>query len=106
MGNLIPGSHLITFAKDGDAVYFQLVGPPPANDGDGWLVANELGDPPFAFLTLPGERPSYGAQDMRASDERWQLKRGQTYNVRIGVVHKREGKPALIRARTAPIRVN
>jgi hypothetical protein len=46
---------------------------------------------------------------MRAPDERWQLKRGQTYWVRIGKIRKRgtptDPKPALINARTAPIRV-
>jgi hypothetical protein len=60
---------------------------------------------------------------MRAADERWTLKRGQTYWVRIGKIRKRDksderrtrsgaeggaqvgDKPALINARTAPIRV-
>ena len=70
-GNLVPGSRTITVARDNDSVYFQLVGPPPTNDGDGWPVANELGDKVFALLVLPGERASYGAQDMRAPDERW-----------------------------------
>jgi hypothetical protein len=46
---------------------------------------------------------------MRAPDERWQLKRGQTYWVRIGKIRKRgtpaDPKPALINARTAPVRV-
>lgn len=101
------GAHTISIAKDGDAVYFQLVGPPPTTDGDGWPIADELGDKPVALLTLPGERPSYGGQDMRAPDERWQLKRAQTYWVRIGRIRRRgDDKPALIHARTAPIRVN
>jgi hypothetical protein len=107
MGNVVAGGRMISFARDGDAVYFQIVGPTPANDGDGWLVANELGDKPFAMLTLPGERPSYGGQDMRGPDERWQLKRAQTYPVRIGKIRQRgPDKPALIHARTAPVRVN
>jgi len=107
MGNMAPGGRMISFARDGDAVYFQLVGPPPANDGDGWPVANELGDAPVALLTLPGERPTYGGQDMRAPDERWQLKRAQTYWVRIGAIRKHgPDKPALMHARTAPVRVN
>jgi hypothetical protein len=76
-GNFPQGVRMITFAKDNDAVYFQIVGPPPVRDGDGWLVANELGDVPFARMTLPGERASYGGQDMRAADERWQLKKAQ-----------------------------
>jgi hypothetical protein len=105
-GDLIAGSRTISVARDGDLVYFQLVGPAPANDGDGWAVADELGNPTFALLTLPGERASYGSQDMRAPDERWVLKRGQTYSVRIGKIRKRGlDKPALIHARTGPVRV-
>jgi hypothetical protein len=105
-GALPRGVRPISLAKDGDAVYFQLVGLPPAIDGDGWPVADELGNPVVALLNLPGERPSYGAQDMRTADERWQLKRGQTYWVRIGIVHKHgPDKPATINARTQPVRV-
>ncbi len=104
-GGFPAGVHKISAAKDGDAVYFQLVGPPPAIDGDGWPVADELGNPVVALLNLPGERASYGAQDMRAADERWQLKRGQTYWVRIGHVYKHADKPATMNARTAPIKV-
>lgn len=107
-GNLAPGSRTITVARDNDAVYFQIVGPPPVRDGDGWLVANELGDVPFARLTLPGERASYGGQDMRAADERWVLKRAQTYWVRIGKIrkHAKPDEPVSMNARTAPVRVN
>lgn len=108
-GDLPAGARTISVARDNDAVYFQIVGPAPVTEGDGWLVADELGDTPAALLALPGERPSYGGQDMRAPDERWQLKRGQTYWVRIGKVRKRgtatDPKPALINARTAPVRV-
>ncbi len=104
-GDLPGGARTITVARDGDAIYFSVVGQPPTNDGDGWPVANELGDPVFALLTLPGERASYGGQDMRALDERWQLRRGHTYWVRIGKIRKRVDKPALIHARTAPVRV-
>ena len=104
-GDFPAGVRKISLAKDGDAVYFQLVGPPPAVDGDGWPVADELGNPVVALLNLPGERASYGAQDMRSPDERWQLKRGQTYWVRIGYIHKHQDKPATINARTAPVHV-
>ncbi len=105
-GELPGGARTISVAKDGDAVYFQIVGPAPANIGDGWPVADELGNPAFALLNLPGERASYGGQDMRQPEERWVLKRGQTYWVRIGKVRKRGiDKPALINARTAPVRV-
>ncbi|HEU4734362.1 MAG TPA: hypothetical protein VFT22_41000 [Kofleriaceae bacterium] len=105
-GELPPGARTISVARDGDAVYFQLAGPVPTTEGDGWQVADQLGSPTVALMTLPGERPSYGGQDMRAPDERWQLKRGQTYWVRIGKLRKRgPDKPALVNARTAPIRV-
>lgn len=105
-GELPPGARTITVGRDHDAVYFQIVGPAPVRDGDGWQVADELGDTTFALMTLPGERSSYGAQDMRGPDERWQLKRGHTYWVRIGKI-RRHGpdKPATMHARTAPVRV-
>lgn len=107
-GNLPQGARTISLAKDNDAVYFMVTGKPPAIDGEGWPVANELGDPVFALLNLPGERPSFGGQDFRTPDERWQLKRGQTYWVRIGKIRRPLGpdKPATINARTAPVRVN
>ena len=105
-GELPSGARTISLAKDGDAVYFQVVGPPPTTQGDGWPVADELGNPAIALLNLPGERPSYGGHDMRQADEKWVLKRGQTYTVRIGKVRKRApDKPWLINARTAPVRV-
>lgn len=105
---MVAGARMITLAKDNDAVYFQIVGPPPVRDGDGWLVANELGDKPFARLVLPGERAAYGGQDMRAADERWVLKRATTYIVRIGKIRKssKPDEPANINARTAPLRLN
>jgi hypothetical protein len=108
MGNLPQGARTISVAKDGDAVYFMLTGPnQPVMPGEGWPVADSLGSPTFALLNLPGERPSFGGQDLRTPDERWQLKRGQTYWVRIGKIRKpAPDKPALINARTAPVRVN
>lgn len=104
-GELLPGAKTIGVAKDNDAVYFTVVGPPPATDGDGWQIADELGNPPVALLNLPGERASYGGQDMRTADEHWQLRRGWQYTLRIGHLHKRDGKPAIVNARTPPIRV-
>ncbi|MCW5804061.1 MAG: hypothetical protein KIT31_16940, partial [Deltaproteobacteria bacterium] len=104
-GELPWGTKGITFAKDGDNAYFTLVGRAPANDGDGWPVANELGDVVYGLLTLPGERPSFGGQDLRSPDERWQLRAGQVYWIKFGRVRKRDGKPAMITARTSPIRV-
>ena len=104
-GSAPPGARPISLARDDDAVYFQIVGPLPGSDGDGWQVADQLGSPAVALMILPGERPSYGGQDLRAPDERWQLKRGQTYWVRIGKLHKHTDRPTTVNARTAPIRV-
>jgi hypothetical protein len=105
-GDLASGARPISLAKEGDAAYFTVLGTPPFADGDGWQVADELGNPVYALLNLPGERASFGAQDLRTADERWTLKRGQTYWVRIGPVHKHgPDKPVTINARTAPVRV-
>lgn len=105
-GPLPPNARPIKQAKDNDLVYFQLVGPSPAREGDGWLVAAELGDLPTAVLILPGERPSYGGHDMRVADERWQLRRQQLYVVRIGKLRAQgAGKPFVVHARTGPVRV-
>jgi hypothetical protein len=106
-GGQVPGAHMISIAKDNEIVYFQVTGRVPLVDGDGWPVADQLGNPVVALLNLPGERPSYGAQDFRTPDERWQLKRGVTYYVRIGKVRKNKDplKPANINARTAPVKL-
>ena len=105
-GSLPAGARTISVARDNDAVYFQIVGPAPASDGDGWQIADQLGSPVVAVINLPGERATYGGQDMRAADERWQLKRGQVYWVRIGKLRKRgPDKPTTVNARTAPVRV-
>jgi hypothetical protein len=104
VGGLPAGAHTISVAKEGELAYFQLVGGPPANDGEGWPIADELGNPVFALLNLPGERPSYGAQDMRSRDERWSLRRGVTYVVRLGKIRKHgPDKPLTINARSAPV---
>ncbi len=106
-GELPAGARSISLAKENDAAYFTVVGAAPLGDGDGWLVADELGSTPYALLNLPGERASFGAQDLRTPDEHWALRRGWTYWVRIGPIHKHGAdKPATITARTPPIRVN
>ena len=105
-GDLPSGARPISLAKEGDAAYFTVLGAPPFADGDGWQVADELGNPVYALLNMPGERASFGAQDLRTPDERWALKRAQTYWVRIGPVHKHgPDKPVTINAHTAPVRV-
>ncbi len=106
-GPLPPGARPLSQAQSGDVVTFMLTGPKqPVMPGEGWPVADKTGQPVFALLNLPGEQPSYGGQDMRTADERWQLKRGQLYWVRIGKIRRpAPEKPALINARTAPVRV-
>ncbi len=96
------GAKPVTKAKDNGIITFQIVGPPDG-EGDGWRIANELGDKPAAVLYLPGERISYGGLDLRAADERWTLKRGTTYWVPIGRVKKRTGDlPPLMYAQAPP----
>lgn len=103
---LPPNARPIKQAKDNDIVYFQLVGPYPARDGDGWLIGTQLYDAPVALLLLPGERPSYGGHDLRSPDERWQLRRQTIYWLRIGKLRSQGlGKPYLVNARTPPVRV-
>jgi hypothetical protein len=105
-GDLPAGVRPISLAKEGEAAYFTVVGGQPVAEGDGWLVADELGNPPYALLSMPGEHASFGAQDLRTADEKWTLKRAQTYWVRIGPVHRHgPDKPVTINAHTAPIRV-
>lgn len=105
---LPPGARTISVARDNDIVYFMVIGRPPAIDGEGWPVGDALGTPVVALLNLPGERPSFGAQDFRTPDERWRLKRATVYWVRIGKVRRPNGpdKPAYINARTAPVKMS
>ena len=104
---LPPGSRTISVARDNDIVYFMVIGRPPAIDGEGWPIGDGPGTPVSALLNLPGERPSFGAQDFRTPDERWRLKRATVYWVRIGKVRRPNGpdKPAYINARTAPVKM-
>ncbi len=104
---LPPGSRTISVARDNDIVYFMVIGRPPAIDGEGWPIGDAQGTPVSALLNLPGERPSFGAQDFRTPDERWRLKRATVYWVRIGKVRRPNGpdKPAYINAVTAPVKM-
>lgn len=106
-GPLPPDAVPISQAKPGALVSFQLVGPPPASEGDGWPIGDQPGAPPVALINLPGERATYGGQDMRTPDERWRLARGHTYWVRIGKLRRRgPEQPVLVNARTAPVRAD
>ncbi len=99
------GAVPISKAKDNDLVAFQVLAA-PRRLGEAWLVGDQLGSPPVAMLSLPGDRPSYGGIDFRQPDEQWRLRRGVTYVVRIGKIRRRDpAKPATINARNAPIKV-
>lgn len=78
----------------------------PAEPTDGWEIADRSSDEPVARLLLPGERPSYGAQDYRSPDEHWRLERGVPYVVRVKRFRpSRDGEPILMRAVDAPRRI-
>ncbi len=99
------GYRPISKARDGGVVTFGVVRA-PRGEGDGWLVADDSFGAPAAYLFLPGERPSYGGHDLRQADERWVLKRGVTYWVRIDRVRRRTPQDtARIKATTAPVRL-
>ncbi|HUQ02382.1 MAG TPA: hypothetical protein VM261_07790 [Kofleriaceae bacterium] len=92
----------ISKARDGGIVTFGVIRT-PTGEGDGWLVGDDSFGAPFAYLYLPGERSSYGGHDLRHSDERWVLKRGVTYWVRIDKIRRRTPEDlARIKATTAP----
>ncbi len=99
------GTRMVSLARDNDLIYFQVVGV-PKHPGDGWKIADELGNPPVAILMLPGEQPSYGSLDLRTADERWNLRRGVTYWLRIGRIRRSTvaSTPWTAIARTAPVR--
>jgi hypothetical protein len=95
----------ISKAKDNDLVVFQVLAA-PRRLGEAWLVADQLGNPPVAMLSMPGDRASYGGIDFRQPDEQWRLRRGVSYVVRIGKIRRKDPlKPAAINARNAPTKI-
>ena len=82
-------------AEVGKVMTFTVVAMPSVA-GDGWKIARELGDEPLGILYLPGERESYGGNDWRSDAEKWKLKRGRSYWVRIGAI--RPGRPGVLSA--------
>lgn len=77
----------------------------PLRVGDGWPITSERGSELMAYLILPGERASYGGHDLRGPDEKWSLKVGATYWVRVGRIRPARGEdPPIIRAVTRPVR--
>jgi hypothetical protein len=90
-------------ADTGDIVEMTVVSA-PLRSGDGWGVASERYGTLLAYVVLPGEHASYGGHDMRSADERWGLKKGQTYWLRVARVHRHGTDPPVIDAATAPVR--
>lgn len=66
---------------DGTIVF--VVRRTPQQPSDGWEIFDPGGRVAVARLLLPGDDPSYGAQDYRSADERWQLQRGARYTVAV-----------------------
>ena len=94
----------ISKGKDGGVITFGVIRA-PTGEGDGWLVGDDSFGQPFAYLYLPGERPSFGGHDLRQPDERWVLKRGVTYWVRIDRIRRRTPEDlARVKALTAPVK--
>lgn len=99
------GYRVVSRARDNGAIVFGVIRAPQA-EGEGWLIGDNSFGAPIARLTLPGERASYGGHDLRHDDERWQLKRGVLYWVRIDRVRRRPNDPlATMRAVTAPMKL-
>ena len=98
------GYRVVSRPRDGGVVTFGVI-KAPRRTGDGWLVGDNSFSAPVALLTLPGERDSYGGHDLRQDDERWQLKRGVLYWVRIDKVRRKPNDERLyLRAITAPVK--
>lgn len=98
------GYRAVSRPRDDSIVTFGVIRA-PKRPGDGWLVGDNSFSAPVAILTLPGERESYGSHDLRQDDERWQLKKGTLYWVRIDKVRRRPNdQRAILRAVTAPVK--
>jgi hypothetical protein len=106
-GELPDGAIVVEEADPaGGAIFFQVIRR-PVRDGDGWVVAGRSHWPAAAVLVLPGERESYGGQDMKSDDERWHLDKKTSYAlvVRRWRKPRKEGELPRLRAVTAPIRI-
>ncbi len=55
----------------------------PKDPSDGWTISNRTKWKAVARLHLPGERATYGAQDLRSPGEHWRLERNTRYTVRV-----------------------
>lgn len=90
-------------------IVFKVIRPsgkPPESRFTGWEISDDTGRKPVARLYLPGERESYGAQDMRSPDEHWNLERNARYVVKVKrLVPPRAGQLARLEALNAPRRI-
>ncbi|MBK9036088.1 MAG: hypothetical protein IPL61_33395 [Myxococcales bacterium] len=99
------GYRAVSRGKDGGVIVFGVIRSSNGDD-DGWVIGDDSFSLPIANLTLPGERSSYGGHDLRHDDERWQLKRGVLYWVRIDRYRRKTPDArAYLRALTAPVKV-
>jgi hypothetical protein len=96
------GVRIAKHAKDGEILAFTVVKRPPY-EGAGWGASDKKWGELMGVVVLPGEQPSYGGHDMRTPDERWHLKMGWTYWVRVGKVRRRQGQIPVIEAVTPPL---
>lgn len=88
-----------------DVIVFQVTRVPRDPSG-GWEIADRSRDPTMARLFLPGDQATYGAQDLRTSDERWRLRRGISYVVEVRRITRRPSdKRPRVTARGAPRRL-
>ena len=76
------GARLASTAARRKPMSFAVVGA-PVKVGDGWAIADERGGQHVAWLVLPGERATYGGQEMLADDETWKLRVGSRYVVDV-----------------------
>lgn len=88
--------------KDGEICGFTVVSV-PANPGEGWGVSDKRWGTLMAYVRLPGEDPSFGGHDLRAADERWVLRKGWSYWVRVRKVRRRGAQLPVIEAATPPV---
>lgn len=97
----VPVSQLAT----GGAILFEIRSVPRA-PSDGWEITDPGSARPVARLLLPGEQPSYGAQDYRSPDEHWQLAPGTVYTVPVRQPRRsRSEELPVLQARGIPRRV-
>lgn len=90
----------------GGGIRFQVVRA-PALFGDGWEISDRSDWRPVAILRLPGEHKPYGGQDYMTAEERWHLKKGVGYAVRVHRWRppRQEGELPELRATSAPLRI-